>query len=342
MLAYAFRVLSEHGYNDLASENFSNSTSLLAAILERGVTQLIKRGIRSDYTTTTETSTSPKGKINFADSINSQYTIKHILSYEVDVYKTDILINQILKCGISLACKSEEVIIETKKRLRAILRMFNNVSTIDPKSIKWKNIRYDRNNASYKMLINICYLLINGLIQTEEEGNITVNNIIDDQKMHRLYEKFILEYYIRHYPALSTSAARILWNTQDENIEFLPTMKSDVTIRYKGKSLVIDAKYYSQVLRNGQFDKRTIHSNNIYQIFTYVKNLDIDNSGDVSGVILYAKTEEDIAPNIEFSHGGNKFRVITLDLNKQFCDICKQLDDILYRWLGEDTPLRHI
>lgn len=342
MLAYAFRVLSEHGYNDLASENFSNSTSLLAAILERGVTQLIKRGIRSDYTITTETSTSPKGKINFADSINSQYTIKHILSYEVDVYKTDILLNQILKCGISLACKSEEVNIEIKKRLRAILRMFNNVSTIDPKSIKWKNIRYDRNNASYKMLINICYLLINGLIQTEEEGNITVNNIIDDQKMHRLYEKFILEYYIRHYPALSTSAARILWNTQDENIEFLPTMKSDVTIRYKGKSLVIDAKYYSQVLRNGQFDKRTIHSNNIYQIFTYVKNMDIDNSGDVSGVILYAKTEEDIAPNIEFSHGGNKFRVLTLDLNMEFCHICKQLDDILYRWLGEDTPLRHI
>ena len=117
-------------------------------------------------------------------------------------------------------------------------------------------------------------------------------------------------------------------------------MKSDVTIRYKGKSLVIDAKYYSQVLRKGQFDKRTIHSNNIYQIFTYVKNMDIDNSGEVSGVILYAKTEEDIAPNMEFTHGGNKFRVITLDLNRPFKEICKQLDEILNHWLGESTPMR--
>jgi 5-methylcytosine-specific restriction enzyme subunit McrC len=66
----------------------------------------------------------------------------------------------------------------------------------------------------------------------------------------------------------------------------------------------------------------------VYQIFTYVKNQDAANTGNVSGMLLYAKTEEAITPDCSFVMSGNKISVKTLDLNKEFKLIAAQLDKI--------------
>ena len=39
------------------------------------------------------------------------------------------------------------------------------------------------------------------------------NGFLDEQRMSRLYEKFILEYYRKEFPQISTSASRIPWST---------------------------------------------------------------------------------------------------------------------------------
>ena len=334
MLAYAFRVLSEQGYANISTEQFENTANLLSAILDKGVTQLIKRGVRNDYIPTIESTGSPVGKINIAESIKSQYAITHRLVCEHEEFVSDILLNQIIKAAIKVAISSEEVDSAIKKNLRRNLFHFHSISDINPKSIKWSQIRYDRNNASYKMLVNICYLLITGLLQSEDKGSMRLANIIDDQKMHRLYERFILEYYKRHYPMFHVSAAKILWNTQDEGVAFLPTMKSDVTIKYGDLTLVVDAKYYSKTMQVGQFGNTTMNSGNIYQIFTYVKNMDVENSGKVSGVLLYAKTDEAVVPDQEITLAGNKFIMTTLDLNQPFENIARQMDEVIVKWTG--------
>ncbi len=334
MLAYAFRVLSEKGYVNVSTEQFENTANLLSAILDKGVTQLIKRGVRNDYIPTIESTGAPVGKINIAESIKSQYEVTHRLVCEHEEFVSDILLNQIIKAAIKVAISSEEVDSAIKKNLRRNLFHFHSISDINPKSIKWSQIRYDRNNASYKMLVNICYLLITGLLQSEDKGSMRLANIIDDQKMHRLYERFILEYYKRHYPMFHVSAAKILWNTQDEGVAFLPTMKSDVTIKYGDLTLVVDAKYYSKTMQVGQFGNTTMNSGNIYQIFTYVKNMDVENSGKVSGVLLYAKTDEAVVPDQEITLAGNKFIMTTLDLNQPFENIARQMDEVIVKWTG--------
>lgn len=60
--------------------------------------------------------------------------------------------------------------------------------------IDWKNIRYDRNNVTYKMIINVCYLVLNGLILTQEDGKKEFMTFVDDQKMAKLFENFVKEY----------------------------------------------------------------------------------------------------------------------------------------------------
>ncbi len=44
----------------------------------------------------------------------------------------------------------------------------------------------------------------------------------------------------------------------------------------------------------------TLHSGNLYQIYAYVKNLDKDHTGDVSGMLLYARTDEMVLPNNDY------------------------------------------
>lgn len=55
---------------------------------------------------------------------------------------------------------------------------------------------------------------------------------------------------------------------------------------------------------------------NIYQIFTYVKNK--DNTGNVSGMLLYAKTDENIWTNQTNTFGKNSITITTLDLTQNF------------------------
>ena len=110
---------------------------------------------------------------------------------------------------------------------------------------------------------------------------------------------------------------------------FLPQMKSDITLEFDNKILIIDAKYYADNLQH-QFNKDTIISGNMYQIFTYVKNKKAEEPEKVvSGMLLYAKTENEIQPDSTYQMTGNKISVKTLDLNKKFSIITKQLDDIV-------------
>ncbi len=104
-------------------------------------------------------------------------------------------------------------------------------------------------------------------------------------------------------------------------------MQSDIMLTQGEKTLIIDAKYYSRATQV-QYGKHTLHSNNIYQIFTYVKNQDIGNTGNVSGLLLYAKTDEEITPDMDAIMSGNKISAKTLDLNCDFAAISTQLKRI--------------
>jgi len=107
---------------------------------------------------------------------------------------------------------NSEVSAQHKKALRKVMLYFSNVDEVDPRRIQWSGIRYHRNNNTYKMLLNICYLVIEGMLMTEQDGSRKMARYVDDQRMHRLYEKFVLEYYRRHYPQFNATAAHIDWD----------------------------------------------------------------------------------------------------------------------------------
>ena len=75
-------------------------------------------------------------------------------------------------------------------------------------------------------------------------------------------------------------------------------------------------------------------SGNLYQIYTYVKNYDSNYTGDVSGLLLYAKTDEELEPRGDYMMGRNHIGVDYLDLSVEFEDIRDKLDSIVEREVG--------
>ena len=336
MLSYAFRTLSEDRYKDIEAEEFEYTADLMAAILAKGMSGQIKRGLGRDYVLQTENLSSPKGKINMSDSIKELTMLNGRLICSYDSYEKNTYMNQVLKSTALLLIKSDEVKPEHKKELKKVLLFFNGVDEVYLKSVKWNDFTYTRNNATYKMLINICEYVVKGLLPTEESGNMRLHRYLDDRQMHNLYEKFILEYYRKHYPEFNASAAMIDWNVDDGYKSLLPAMRSDVTLEYYGKTTIIDAKFYSRIMQyNALFNSKTIHSNNIYQIYSYVKNKDKNHDGSVGGILLYAKTEDERALDETYHISGNTISVKTLDLNQDFEKIRETLDRI-----AEDTKTK--
>lgn len=334
MLSYAFRVLNESEYKKIEAESFENTAELLSEILILGVQKQIKQGLVKDYIDITEDISSPKGKINITESINDLTFIRGKLNCTYDEFSLNCYLNQILKSTMHLLVKSD-ISRTRKKKLKNLLMYFREVDLIDVKSINWK-IRFDRNNQTYKMLVNICYLAINGLIHSEVSGNVNIMEFLDDQLMSTLYEKFLLNYFKKEHPEILSHAPQIDWQI-DSGVDFLlPKMKTDVTLEYGNKILIIDAKFYTQNTSEN-YGKNIHHTSNLYQIFTYVKNKALEMEGkdvEVNGMLLYARTTDRIQPDSDYVMSGNKISVKTLDLNQEFILIKDFLDRIVENYFS--------
>lgn len=334
MLAYAFQVLNEQGYKSIATEAFDNTAELCAAILTRGIKIQIKRGLGKEYMSRTESLTSLRGKIDITESIKTQALQRRQLVCSYDEFSVNSFMNRIIKSTILLLLRAD-ITKTRKKELKKLLVYFDDVDPIDLHSVNW-NMQYNRNNQTYRMLIGICYLIVKGLLQTQSDGTTKLMDFLDEQRMHRLYEKFILEYYRKEYPQITANAAQIPWQLDDDMGAMLPVMQTDIMLSFGEKTLIIDAKYYEHSTQV-QYDKHTLHSGNVYQIFTYVKNKEAelaDKTHEVSGMLLYAKTDEDIYPENEYRMSGNRIEVRTLNLDSDFPMIKAQLDGIVQKYLG--------
>lgn len=334
MLSYAFQVLNEQGYRSIATEQFHNTAELMAAILSKGIATQIKRGLGKEYISQTETLSSLRGKLDITESIKTQTMLKKQMICTYDEFSVNGALNRIIKSTVVLLLKSD-ISAKRKKDLRKLMVYFGDVEVIDLHSVNW-NIRYNRNNQTYRMLISVCYLVVSGLLQTNSDGTTKMMDFLDEQRMCRLYEKFILEYYRKEYPKLTVNPSQIPWQLDDGIDAMLPIMQTDIMLSYQEKVLIIDAKYYSNMTQT-QFGVHTLHSGNLYQIFTYVKNKEVELASKlhkVSGMLLYAKTDEIIYPDNKYQMSGNKISVRTLDLNLDFTGIAAQLNEIVEEHFG--------
>lgn len=336
MMAYAFRAIHKEGTDRVATEPFHHLHDLLAEILVRGVGSQVKRGLHHDYLNRSDPLATVRGRIDIKSSVATRSGTRGKLVCEFDEYEADTPHNQALKSVIVLLIRHGEVIAPRRDALRRLLPYLDGVTLVPPTSIRWDALTYHRANATYRLLLGVCELVVRGLLHTQDPGHTKLTSWMSDDVMSALYERFLREYYNVHHPEFSPRASAVAWDYDDTSAlgaEQLPAMRTDVTLRLGSRTLIIDAKYYGQSMQVSEWGKATVHSANLYQLLAYVKNADTNRHGSVSGLLLYARTDAPRQPNLDVIIQGNRIGARTLDLSRPWKHVTTQLEDAV-GWLA--------
>ena len=339
MLAYAFQALNQGEYARVKAEQFDNAEDLFGEILSLGMSGLLKRGRHRTYVEITENLPGLRGRVDIVETMRHKAARSQLLGCVHDEFSANNIFNMILKTTACMLIRSGRLQ-KSKYRLKRAVLCFSDVDEIDAKQIRWSSLRYQKNNLHYVMLMNICRFVIDGMLMGDEDkgGNKKIRHIkYDELKLSKLYENFICSYYARHY-RLGARAREIDWAVDDKDtashLEQLPTMRSDVVLTGGDKMLIIDAKFYKSAMQE-YYQHISVNSANFYQIFAYVSNAQVQEPNrKVSGMLLYAKTDEQVLPDLRVSIVGKEYAARTLDLALPFKEIAAQLDDIVTEYFG--------
>lgn len=330
MLSYAFKELNHKSFKKLSKEPFEHIEDLMAAILLIGTGQLVKQGLHRDYLLLQEDIQTIKGRINIPRTVGLIANGRSYVNCEFEEFTSNNLFNRILKATCCSLLHKNEVRKDNRRAIQKMLFFFTGVSYVDLHKIYWEKISFGSQNRLCELLLSICKFTYYHCLFNEKEGINGTSLLTDTQNLSSLYQHFLLEYFRRHHKRLCPHSPKISWDiTNKENLsKFLPTMQTDVVLRGDNAHLIIDAKFYGHIFQTNR-GTQSFHSHNLYQIFTYVQNYQVSHPDkNVAGMLLYAKTQEESVPNDTIELHGNKYFVMTLDLNTEFSVIRSQLDRI--------------
>lgn len=340
MLCYAWNVKDYIDETVCGSEEFDNIFNLLARILVKEVSTLIKRGFYKGYIEVEEETSKIKGQIKITDSIAKMTMTKKQLVCSYDDYSSDILFNQIVKSTLLDFLKYDQLDNELKKKVKNLSASFMDVSYISVSKKDFTKLRFSRNNLNYQIIINVCKLFRYGLIANQEEGKLKFANFINEDQMATVYEKFILNFYKLNLDSnkYRVHSPKISWHLSDDledlegefEVEKNPgDRRTDVVIENKVDNIqfIIDAKYYKEMLVNKYYDSDslTYRVSHLSQVKGYID--DSDFNGKKRGALLYPTVVEDTkyAKGALVNIVGSMIIVKSLDLNASWDKIKNDL-----------------
>ncbi|MBE6457629.1 MAG: 5-methylcytosine-specific restriction endonuclease system specificity protein McrC [Alphaproteobacteria bacterium] len=331
MLAYALPALAGNGYTRVASEDFDHIHDLMASILITGLSHLYKRGLHHDYISVCDNLTTMRGQLNISETIRNKILLRHKLACNFDEFSDNNINNQIIKTTLIELLQSADVSTEHRNTIKKLLRPLWHINTICPSAINWSGTacKHHHKNSEYSALLTICRFVLNDMLHTTASGTNTVLNTHDllNDTLATIYQKFVLSYYQCHYPHLHPYAPYIRWALSSSTApEYLPGMHTDVVLTNGLKTLIIDTKFYKNILSK-HYDKDILNSGNIYQIITYVLNM-ATYKPNVSGMLLYAQTDSNCPPPNKHQILNHEIAINILDLNQDFIQIQHQLNTI--------------
>lgn len=336
MLCYAWNIKDYIDETICGSEEFDNIYNLLARILTKEVSKLIKRGFYKNYVECEEQLTKIKGQIKITESINNISIMRKQLICSYDEYSSDILFNKIIKSTLIDFVKYDKLDSKLKMVIRKLSTSFTEVSYIVVSKKDFSNLIFYKNNLNYQTIINVCKLFRFGLISNQEDGKLKFANFINENNMATIFEKFVLNFYKinldnKKYKVYSP---KISWHLSDdledlENEFELETdpgdRRTDIVVENKIDKIqfIIDTKYYKEMLVNKYFnsDTLTYRVHHLSQVKGYID--DSDFSGKKRGALLYPSVIEaaKYIKGVLINLIGSKIIVKTINLNTNWNEL---------------------
>ena len=328
LLCYAWNRLEERDLVDVSTEDATSLLNLFARVLIEGGRYLIHRGLDRGYLAYEEDLAGVRGKIDFSGTLKRQLMANARLQCRFDELSHDVIHNRILKTTIVKLASHPDIETDYRADLADINRRLSNIQDIQLRSDLFARVQLHRNNAFYGFLMNVCEMIYNYFLVTQEEGTVKFRDFFrDDQLMPTLFEQFVCNFYRIElqgkHPGYHLKGAEYIdwdaWAHDSISAELLPKMKTDISIRTPSGYLIIDTKFYREALSHHHGKK--VNSNNLYQLFSYVRNIESRGAEyrQCSGMLLYPTVDYEL--RLQYEIQGHSITINTVDLARGWQDI---------------------
>lgn len=330
LLSYAWKQLDEASRVNVSSSDYNQYVDLFAKVLRNGCAYIFKRGLDREYKLDKEDLCRLKGKLDFNLSIRNVARQSRKLSCQYDDLSFDILHNQIIKATISKLLEVRRLDKNIRSELMEIYKKMLQISDINLSKSHFKKVNLHRNNLFYRFVLNVSQIIYENIVLDEKTGEYEfVDFVRDEKKMFGIFENFVRNFYREklRYTGYQVKPEIINWDVKEANqlaIDYLPVMKTDISITSVSRKIIIDTKYYKECFQE-YYDKKTLISPHLYQLLAYIENSDAQEKiyRKSEGMLIYptVKNEMDLHYNLR----GHSISVKTINLNQDWKKICDDL-----------------
>lgn len=331
LLCYAWNRLEEGEVVDVSSINSTKLVDLFAKVLTGGTHHLIRRGLDRGYLAFSEDTGRLRGKIDFASSLKRNLLAHALARCEFDELDYNVLHNRILKTTLSRLAWAEDMNSKLKQEVREALSWLRDIDPIHLTSQIFRRVQLHRNNHYYVFLLNICELIHEFLLVDERSGRSRFRDFLRDERcMAGLFEEFVRNFYRLQQKVFQVKSLQIKWKAEpldDSAMNYLPVMQTDVCLIGHTRKIILDCKYYKETLQQN-YGKASIHSQNLYQIFSYLKNKESDLGWEqCEGILLYPVIDRSV--HLTYRIQGHRCQISTINLNQDWQNIEKDMLGII-------------
>jgi 5-methylcytosine-specific restriction enzyme subunit McrC len=249
-----------------------------------------------------------------------------------DELSHDLLHNQLLKATLRLLSMTRALDPALARELQILAIRMPDVSNVRLSAAAFARVQLHRNNARYDLLLKICRLLFDCLIPTETGSGYAFQDVLrDERKMARVFEDFVRNFYRTSQRAFAVKPLQLEWEAVPIAVSAeakLPIMRTDVYLESSQRRIILDTKYYAEALQKHQ-GSTSFRSENLYQLFAYLRNDAVSNSHIVSaeGILLYPEVGRTFGAT--YSVHGHLVRFATLNLARPWQEIEARLSSLL-------------
>lgn len=339
LLCYAWGLPEQRDWVRVNADSCPSVLDLLSRLLTKGANVLLRRGIAKEYRIHEEEIAGVKGKLELAQTLKLGRYREGKTICTLDDLTGDILLNQIVYSTMYRLLGNKKMDESVRKELRRAFLRFPKVSIIVVNRSTFHDVRLNRNNRFYRLILNVCELLAANMLPEENHpGEYRFLDFTrDEEKMNSIFESFLRNFYHQEcrqeYPIVKRTRINFkLEALHVEDEDLLPEMETDVTLDNpkEGKRIILDAKYYNEMFVS-RYGAPKLRREHVSQIISYVENQEDDSHPytlHTKGIMVYPKTNVHVE-NADFEKNGHAYRFSTVDLGHDWHQIDQRLRQII-------------
>jgi 5-methylcytosine-specific restriction enzyme subunit McrC len=332
LFCYAWNRFEQAQSIELGAEPSPDLPNLLARVLLNGTRAILRRGLDRDYRERGEEIATIRGRIDLGATVQLRGRCIRRVHCQFDELSHDLLHNQIIKASLKRLARAPMIDPVLASDLRSVAARMGDVADIWLEPAAFGRVRLHRNNAYYDLLLKVAQLAFECLLPRPDGHGFRFEDVTrDEKKMARVFEEFVRNFYRREQRAFAVEPLTISWDAEPLSLSGagrLPSMRVDVYLRSSSRRIIIDTKYYANVLQS-HHEVESYHSGNLYQLFSYLRNAAGKDPAftTAEGVLLYPWSGKALRDRYRLQ--GHEVTLATLDLSQAWPNIASQLHELI-------------